>query len=269
MYPDTSGGSAAPGRFNTTRWSLILSSLGSDSPEGEAREAIAQLCRIYWRPIFAYICGRGYSIPDAQDITQDFFVMILQCDLFQRADQSRGRFRTLLLTALQRFLVDANKKAKARKRGGDREIVSWDEWMAEQPSRLSIPAIALVAWPAEKIFDVRWAATLAENALRRLQEECEAHGRRRVFDALSGLLTAVREDVHCEALARELGVEAPAVRSLLHQMRQRFRQLLRAEVADTVEQQDAVDDELRYLVAVLAAQGEESPPAPPNETELR
>jgi DNA-directed RNA polymerase specialized sigma24 family protein len=129
--------------------------------------------------------------------------------------------------------------------------------MAEAPSRLSIPTAALGSWPAEKIFDVRWAATLAEQALRRLQEECESRGRRRLFDTLSGSLTAERDDVSYEALARELGVEAPAVKRLLHQMRQRYRQLLRAEVAETVEQSSEVDDELHYLVAALAAGVEE------------
>ncbi len=269
MYPDTASGAAAGGHFNTTRWSLILSSLNSGSPDGKAREALAQLCRIYWRPIFAYICRKGHSIEDAQDITQDFFVMILESDLLQRADRSRGRFRALLLTTLQHFLSDAHDKTRARKRGGDREFVSWDEWMAEAPSRLSIPATSLGAWPAEKIFDVRWAATVAENALRRLREECDSHGRRRVFDALSAVLTADRADVHYDALARELGVDSAAVRRLLHQMRQRYRQFLRAEVAETLQQPEEVDNELRYLVSVLAARGEESEAAPPDNPTLR
>ncbi|MEO5718684.1 MAG: sigma-70 family RNA polymerase sigma factor [Chthoniobacterales bacterium] len=258
MYPDISSGSAAGGRFNSTRWSLILSSLDSDSPDGKAREALAQLCRIYWRPIFAYICRRGYSVPDAQDITQDFFIMLLRNDLFQQADRSRGRFRSLLLQAIEHFLIDARKKAQALKRGGDRDIVAWDDWMAEAPSQFSIPATALEAWPPQKIFDVRWAATVAENALRRLQEECESHGRRRVFDTLSGFLTADRTEINYETLARELAVATPSVRRLLHQIRRRFRELLRAEVAETVAQPEDVDDELRYLVSVLAEHGEQT-----------
>lgn len=260
MRPDVSSDSAAGGRFHTTRWSLILSSLDPDSADGKAREALAQLCRIYWRPIFAYVCRKGYSVPDAQDLTQDFFVMLLKGDLIQRADRSRGRFRSLLLKSLQNFLSDAHARTRARKRGGEVQIVSWDEWMAEAPSRLSIPAAALGSWPAEKVFDVRWAATVAEQALRRLQEECESRGRRRIFDTLSGSLTAEREDVSYEALARELGVEAATVKRLLHQMRQRYRQLLRAEVAGTVDEPGEVDDELRYLVAALAA-GTEEPQA--------
>jgi RNA polymerase sigma factor (sigma-70 family) len=247
----TDGGGNA-GRFLTTRWSLILSSVNNEGEEGQAREALAQLCRIYWRPIFAFICHRGNSPEDAQDLTQDFFLMILKGDLFRRANAERGRFRSLLLTSLKNFLIDSHAKAHARKRGGDVQFVSWDEWMAEAPSRLAIPAAALENWPAERIFDVRWAATVAEQALRRLQEECESRGRRRVFDILSRALTADREDVSYDQLARELNVGAPEVKRLLHQLRQRYRQLLRAEVADTVEKPGDIDDELHYLVTALA-----------------
>ena len=121
----TDGGGA--GRFATTRWSLILSSLDSESEEGKAREALSHLCRIYWRPIFAFVCRRGYSIDDAQDLTQDFFVMLLDGDLLRRADRDRGRFRFLLLKTLQNFLIDAHHRRSAQKRGGDVQFVSWDD----------------------------------------------------------------------------------------------------------------------------------------------
>ena len=160
-------------------------------------------------------------MPDAQDLTQDFFVMVLKGNLLQQADRNRGRFRSLLLAALQNFLLDAHAKRSAKKRGGDVQFVAWDDWMAEAPSRLSLPAAAIDQWPAEKLYDVRWAATVAEQALRRLAEECESRGRRRVFDALSSSLTAEREDVSYETLARGLGVETTAIKRLLHQMRQR------------------------------------------------
>ena len=209
MSPEAAtDGAGNTGRFLTTRWSLILSSIDGEGEEGKAREALAQLCRIYWRPIFAFICRRGNTLEDAQDLTQDFFLMILKGDLLQRANADRGRFRSLLLTSLKNFLIDSHARAHARKRGGDVQFVSWDEWMAEAPSRLALPAAALESWPAERIFDVRWAATVAEQALRRLQEECEGRGRRRVFDVLSTALTADREDVSYENMARELGVGA-------------------------------------------------------------
>jgi len=133
------------------------------------------------------------------------------------------------------------------------KFVSWDEWMAEAPSHFSIPAREAETWSAEKIYDVRWAATAAEHALRQLGEECEARGRRRVFDVLSDCLAAERKDVSYPKLANTLGVSETAVKRLVHQLRQRYRALLREEVAHTVEKPEDVDEELRYLCAALAA----------------
>ncbi|HEX4666882.1 MAG TPA: hypothetical protein VH207_09790 [Chthoniobacterales bacterium] len=249
----TPGTRLESGRFHTTHWSLILASVDARSDDGKAGEALAQICRIYWRPVFAFVCRKGYPVPDAQDLTQDFFVMVLKGKLLERADRNRGRFRSLMLAALQHFLLDAHDKRKARKRGGNLKFVAWDEWMAEAPSQLSVPMAAIKEWPAETVFDVRWAATMAERALRQLREECESHGRRRVFDALSGALTAEREDISYAALARELGVEESGIKRLLHQMRLRYRQLLRAEVAATIDDPAEVDDELRYLCSALVA----------------
>jgi RNA polymerase sigma-70 factor (ECF subfamily) len=246
-------GEQSPDRFVTTRWSVVLSCADSNIGEETARKALAELCKIYWRPIFAFICRRGYSVPDAQDLTQDFFLMVLEGDLLKRADPNRGRFRSLLLKALQNFLVDDTIKKHARKRGGDMKFVSWDDWMAEAPSHLSISAHEADAWPAEKIYDVRWAATTVEHALRRLGEECESRGRRRVFDVLSDCLAAEREDVSYQKLSITLDVSETAVKRLVHQLRVRYRELLREEVAQTVEKPDDVEDELRYLCAVLAA----------------
>src|SRR5437899_3846249 len=103
--------------------------MDSGGDEEQARNALAELCKTYWRPIFAFICRRGYSVPDAQDLTQDFFLMVLEGDLLKRADPSRGRFRSLLLKALQHFLIDDSIKKRARKRGGNVQFVPWGEWM--------------------------------------------------------------------------------------------------------------------------------------------
>jgi RNA polymerase sigma-70 factor (ECF subfamily) len=244
-------GGQSPDRFSTTRWSVVLACAGGD--DRKARAALSELCKTYWRPIFAFICRHGHSVPDAQDLTQDFFLMVLEGHLLERADPSRGRFRSLLLKALQNFLVDDTIKKHARKRGGGMRFVSWDEWMAEAPSHLSISAREAETWPAEKIYDVRWAATAVEHALRRLGEECEVRGRRRVFDVLSDCLAAEREDVSYQKLAKTLGIAETAVKRLVHQLRVRYRELLREEVAQTVEKPEDIDDELRYLCAVLAA----------------
>jgi RNA polymerase sigma factor (sigma-70 family) len=246
-------GGHSPDRFGTTRWSVILSCADSEASTRTVRNALAQLCQTYWRPIFAFVCRSGFSIEDAQDLTQDFFVMLLEGHLLERADPSRGRFRSLLLKALKNFLNDARDKKRARKRGGDVQFIRWDEWMAEAPSQLSISARESEGWPPEKVFDVRWAATVVEHALGRLGEECERHGRRRVFDVLSSCLAAEREDVSYTSFSKTLGIPETAIKRLVHQLRKRYRSLLREEVAETVEKSDEVDEELRYLCAVLAA----------------
>jgi DNA-directed RNA polymerase specialized sigma24 family protein len=254
VKPDAvTAGQGSPDRFGTTRWSVVLACVGSGAGEETARKALDQLCKTYWRPVFAFICRCGCSVPDAQDLTQDFFVMVLKGHLLQRADPDRGRFRSLLLKALQDFLVNAGDKRRAEKRGGDAQFVSWDEWMAEAPSHFSISAQEAETWPAERIFDVRWAATAAEHALRQLGEECEARGRRRVFDVLSDCLAAERQDVSYQKLSKTLGIPEASVKSLVHELRVRYRDLLRAEVAQTVEKPEDVDEELRYLCAALAA----------------
>jgi len=237
----------------TTRWSIVLSCTDSQGDEEKAHAALAELCKTYWRPVFAFICRQGHSVPDAQDLTQDFFAMVLKGRLLQRADRSRGRFRSLVLKALQNFLHDAVDKRHARKRGGDIQFVSWDDWMAEAPSQLSISADVLDSLPPERLFDLRWAATVVEHALRRLREECEAKGRRRLFQVLSGYLTAERDEVAYANLATALGIAETAVRKQLHNMRQRYRSLLRDEVAHTVADPADVEDEIRHLCATLAA----------------
>jgi RNA polymerase sigma factor (sigma-70 family) len=232
---------------------VVLSCADAGSDEQKTREALAELCKIYWRPVFAFICRQGHSVPNAQDLTQDFFVMVLKGRFLQRADRSRGRFRSLVRKALQNFLHDAAERRDARKRGGDVQFVSWDDWMAEAPSRLSLPTKDSESWSPERIFDVRWAATVVERALRRLGDECEKRGRRRVFDVLSVCLTAEREDICYAKFSKTLGLAEAAVKSLVHRLRERYRALLREEVAQTVEKPDEIDDELRYLCSALAA----------------
>jgi len=246
-------GQGSPNQFATTRWSVVLACGDKGSNEEKARKALAELCKTYWRPVFAFICRRGHPVPDAQDLTQDFFVTVLKGHLLERADPDRGRFRSLLLKALQDFLVNAGDRRQATKRGGDAQFVSWDEWMAETPSHFVISSHDARAWPAERIFDVRWAATAVEHALRQLGEECEDRGRRRVFDVLSDYLAAERQDMSYQKLSKMLGVPEGSVKRLVHELRVRYRDLLRAEVAQTVEKPQDVDEELRYLCAVLAA----------------
>ena len=244
-------GGDRPREFVTTRWSLILSA-ANGSEEQKAHDALAELCRTYWRPIFLFVRGRGYSIEDAQDLTQDFFVTILEHNWLQNADRNRGRFRSLLLRSLQNFLINAAEKTHARKRGGDVEFISWDDWMVESPSQLSLPGQALESLPPQRLFDLHWATTVVEHALQRLREECESQGKLWLFQVLSSHLTDERDELSYANLSGKLGMAETAVKKQLHNMRQRYRSLLRDEVSQTVEDPGDVDDEIRYLCASLA-----------------
>jgi RNA polymerase sigma factor (sigma-70 family) len=238
--------------FATTRWSLIRNG-GAANGRSDSDTGLARLCQIYWRPIFTFIYRRGYSAQDAQDLTQDFFLVILEGTLLQSADPKRGRFRSLLIKSLKNFLVDAQVKRRTQKRGGDLQFVSWEKWMADAPCQLSLSAQTVETSPAEALFDVSWAAAIAEEALRRLRLECESKGRRRVYEVLNGYLTTEREDISYQDLSVALGVPEASVKSLLHQFRKRYRGLLREEVAKTVGTEAEVKDEIRYLCATLSA----------------
>jgi len=243
---------STPGAFVTTRWSIILSGANSEGEERQTQFALAELCRIYWRPVFFFIIRRGYSREDAEDLTQDFFARILKGDWLQRADRNRGRFRSLLLKSVQNFLNDTADRTHARKRGGHVTFVSWDPWMAESPPELTLSREALSSWPAERVFDAGWAATVVERALRRLREKCESKGRLRIFEVLSPYLGAER-DLSYGSLAAELRLPEATVKKLLYHIRQLYRFFLRDELAQTVADPEDVEDELRYLCSALVA----------------
>jgi RNA polymerase sigma factor (sigma-70 family) len=216
--------------------------------------ALAQLCHIYWRPIFTFIYRRGYTEVDAQDLTQDFFLMVVEGKILETADPKRGRFRALLLRSLKNFLIDAAARSRRHKRGGQVRFVSWDKWMADAPAELALPIGVNDSAAPETLFDLGWAAAIAEEALRRLRLECESKGRRRVYRALHPYLGADRSETSYEDLSRALGIPEGSVKSLLHHFRTRYRALLREEIAKTVETDANVDDEIRYLCATLSAE---------------
>jgi DNA-directed RNA polymerase specialized sigma24 family protein len=238
--------------FATTRWSVILSATDPSGDDRAAGRAMAELCRTYWRPIFLFVSRRGYSQPEAQDLTQDFFLMILESNWLKQADAHRGRFRSFLLKSLQNFLNHSREKCSAIKRGGKVEFISWDDWMRETPSRLLIAEETVRSLAPEVLFDLGWAATVVEHALKRLRDECQSKGRLRLFQVLSEHLASERADVSYATLGTDLGIAEPMIKKQLHNLRQRYRWLLRDEVAHTVENPSEVDDEIRYLCAVLA-----------------
>jgi RNA polymerase sigma factor (sigma-70 family) len=248
----TSGGRP---NFLTTQWGLILASAEGSA---EARAALEGLYRAYCYPVYAFIRRRGYSRPDAQDLTQDFFVHLLEKGALGRADPRRGRFRSFLLGALDHFLAHAAARAAARKRGGGCQMVRLDDETAEARYQLAAPE----AVTAEVLFDARWALTLLEHALARLAHQYALDHREAVFEALKGFvdLGAGGPETSYEAAAQALGVPVGTVRTLIRRLRKRYLALVREEVARTVADPTEVEDELRALYAAwMAAQGRVEP----------
>lgn len=236
---------AVAAAFATTHWSVVLAAREADSPQ--AAEALEELCRIYWYPLYAYVRRRGYSPDDAQDLTQEFFARLLAKRWLDAADRSRGRFRTFLLGAFSHFLANEWHRANREKRGGGRGLVSWDQAMAES-RYLAEPADALTP---DKIYEKRWAATLLELVLTRLQAEQVAAGKKDLFEEVKNLLWG-EKSTHSQAeLAANMGLSEGALKVAIHRLRRRYRELLRAQIAQTVARPDEIDDELRALMAVL------------------
>jgi len=232
--------------FVTTRWSVVLMAGHSDTAHAQA--ALEKLCRAYWYPLYAYVRRRGQSPEDAKDLTQEFFARLLERNWIGRADQQRGRFRSFLLSAMNHFLADEWDKARAQKRGGGQIPVPLQFDTAEtrygyEPVDNTTP---------EQNFERRWALTLLDTVLQRLHSEYEQEGRAEFFAALHPCLVGDRANQPYADLAVKLGISEGAVKSAVHRLRQRYRHLLRDEIAQTVAEPGEVDEELHHLFAVLA-----------------
>ena len=232
--------------FVTTHWSLVLSAGRSDSTH--ARDALEKLCRTYWPPIYAFVRRQGHSPQDAEDLTQAFFARVLAKNYFADADRTRGRFRSFLLGSLKHFLANEWDKARAQKRGGRQKTIPIDAARLET-SRGFEPADNTTP---ESIFERRWALTLLDQVLRRLRQEYIHDGREKVFDQLKPTLTEASRTVRYAEIAVRLETSEGAVKVAVHRLRQRYRELLRAEIADTVADPSEIEDEIRNLFAALA-----------------
>jgi RNA polymerase sigma-70 factor (ECF subfamily) len=244
----TSNPPAAPRSpaFATTRWSIVVRAASRDT--AQARDSLATLCQTYWFPLYAYVRRRGHAPDDAQDLTQSFFARLLEKNWVGHADRTKGRFRTFLLSAMNHFLADEWDRARAQKRGGGSPLVPLP-FDAAEARYLQEPADA--ATP-ERTFERRWALALLDEVLKRLRAEYEQDGKSELFAALHPCLVGERTAQPYDALARTLGTSESAIKSAVHRLRQRYRHLLRDEIANTVDGTDQVDEELRHLFAVLS-----------------
>ncbi|NQT84753.1 sigma-70 family RNA polymerase sigma factor [bacterium] len=235
-----------PREFVTTHWSLVGAAKPDEASQTRAREALEELCRAYWYPLYAFVRSRGYSAVDAQDLTQTFFVRFIETDGFASADRERGRFRSYLLGAMKHFLANEWHRAKAQKRGGQVRFIEWD---ALDPEARYARASEQSHNP-EHLFDREWALETIAGALQALRDEMMKAGKSEQFDALKGSLTGEDESSR-EEIAARLDMSEGAVKVAVHRLRQRYRKLVRAAIAETVSNEADLNDEMRYLVAVL------------------
>ena len=232
--------------FVATRWSVVLAAGHGDTTR--AHDALAHLCNGYWYPLYAYARRRGCSPHDAQDLTQEFFARLLGGNWVAKADRERGRFRTFLLTAMKHFMANEWKKAQAQKRGGGQAHVSLNDDSAENRYQLE-PADNTTP---ERLFEKGWAVTLLETVLSRLEEDYRKEGNAEWMEAMRPALATDRGLLDYAELAKKLDMTETAARMAVHRLRQRYRQLIRAEVASTVASSEETEAEMRHLFRVLA-----------------
>jgi len=233
--------------FATTHWTTVLAAASPDSRV--AQQALARLCQTYWYPLYAYARSQGHSPESAEDLTQGLFVRLLERKDLEHGERQKGRFRYFLLACFRHFIADEFDKAVARKRGGGQTLVSIDAQAAEQ--RFVLEPVDHCS--PDKLFERRWALTVLDEALGRLAEEYRESRKDRVYRALEGFLTCDGKQASYAAIGRQLGLSESAVKSTLHRMRQRHRELIREEVAHTVSTAREIDEEVRHLIAVLSS----------------
>jgi RNA polymerase sigma-70 factor (ECF subfamily) len=238
------------GLFASTRWTIIRDASESQASPSQSLNALSELCRIYWRPIYLFLRRQGSAQHDAQDLTQGFFADLIASRAYRRADQTKGRFRSFLLGALKHFVADARDRERAQKRGGGIVPVQLDEAAI---SEAEVQAARADNWSADRIYEREWAGALLRQALNRLNQECILAGKGALFDALKSHLAAgTGITVSYDEIAQRLGRPAVTLRSDVARLRARYRAILREEVSGTVIEPSEVDDELRHLCRVMA-----------------
>jgi RNA polymerase sigma factor (sigma-70 family) len=242
--------------FHTTRWTIVMRAAQSQAPWGES--ALAELCRLYWYPLYIFARRRGYSPEDAQDLTQSFFLHLVEHRAFRVVDRLKGKFRSCLLASLQNHLLAAADRARRLKRGGDKVFVQLDAEDAEKRYRLE-PVDFLTA---EKIFDARWAMTVLGEALKQLCQEYALQGKTSTFEALKAFLVphnSLAPPLYDE-VANRLQVTIGGVKTLIHRLRKRYIALLREQVGRTVSDPAEIEEEIHALCgALIASEGRLAP----------
>jgi DNA-directed RNA polymerase specialized sigma24 family protein len=232
--------------FATTHWSVVAQSALTDVPE--AANALAQLCKMYWPPIYSFIRRRGYTPSDAQDLTQSFFAFFLRTKAYARTDPLHGKFRSFLLASVKNFLSDNWDRDQAIRRGGGYQFVSLDQETAEA----FYDAASASDSPAEHLFEIRWAKSLTAAALNALREELQVEGKIQLFEQLKDFLIGSSVLPSYDEASARTGLPRATVKTHVHRLRQHYREIVRREVARTVSSPHEIDEELHYLCTILA-----------------
>jgi len=215
--------------------------------EEESSRALSDFCEVYWPPLYAFLRRRGYSSADAQDYVQGFFAYLLAEGTLSRADQEKGRLRTFLLTSLRNYVSDEHDRARTLKRGGGRQILSFDELRPETEAAMTSTSYL----DDVTTYDLTWASNVARRAWKRLREALAAEGKEKWLDELKPFIAGGGAEQNHDEVAARLGVPVNTLRTWLSRLRQRFRGLLRTEVANTVSDPADIDEELHYLHRIL------------------
>jgi DNA-directed RNA polymerase specialized sigma24 family protein len=253
VNPKNRAAEADAARFRSTHWSLVLTAAQDHTPAGQA--ALAELYRNYWYPLYAHVRRCGYAPEDAQDLTQSFFLHLLEHRGLTQVDPDKGRFRSFLLASLQNFLLTARRREHTIKRGGLCAFISLDAEDVE--SRYQLEPADDLALTAQQIFDARWALALLNEAMKGVQTEYAERGKAKTFEVLKGFLPGINAGlVSYEKAAATLGISEAALNTLIHRLRKQYSIALRREVARTVSEPAAIDDEIHLLFeALVAAEG--------------
>jgi RNA polymerase sigma factor (sigma-70 family) len=232
-------------QFRTTHWSVVLA---ARHDEAAGQEALAQLCRVYWYPLYAFVRRRGHDVHEAQDLTQEFLARLIEKRSLNLVAPEKGRFRSFLLASLKNFLVNEWTRSHRQKRGGGQHLISLDEEHAE--ARYKIEPVDTLT--PERIYERTWTATLLDRVLVLLERECAEHGKADLFEELRPLLCGENASASYAEIAARHGISEGAVKMTVLRLRQRYAGLLREQIANTVESPEEIEDEIRHLLANAA-----------------
>lgn len=232
--------------FRSTHWSVVLSAQDPASPQ--AGDALEKLCGSYWYPLYAFVRRRGHDEATAKDLTQGFFARLLEKNYLAQVQREKGKFRSFLLASIKHFIAEEGKKARAQKRGGGATLISLDETTGEDRYRRE----PVEVMDPEKLYERGWVLTLLERARERLKEEYRADGKAKLYEQLQVFGSGDTDTPAYAEVAPALGLSEGGLRAAVCRMRQRYSELLREEVAQTVSSPAEVDEELRYLIRVIS-----------------